>query len=93
MHPSMRTQRASLVIMGSATLIPELLESAGVLPHSYVFHDGMMTVVSQLAVLAEPSAMMFLTVTSVGLLFAEWWAAHKVVNALKEADERLCLHS
>ena len=92
-HPRPRTQRVSLFIMSSATIAPLVLEGLGVLPRSYVFHDGVMTVVSQLSVLNETTTMTFLTLTSTALLYAAWWVIQQVVNALKEADERLCLQA
>ncbi len=92
-NPSKRLQRLGLAAMGLTLLVPLLLESLGVLPRSYVFHDGVMMVVSQLAVLSERETTIVLLCTTLFPLLTAWSSVQSVVAALKEAEESLYLQA
>jgi hypothetical protein len=91
--PAKVIQRMGFLLMASTVFLPLFLEYVGVFPRSYVFRNGVMTVVSQLAMLREKETIIVISFTTLFTLLSSWLSIQRVVNALKDAEERLCLQA
>ena len=82
--------------IGTEFLYPAMalvLELAGVLPHSYIFRSGEMSILPNVCDFSERGTLGFLSVTSVFLLLVCSTSIRRIRNALTAAEERISVQA
>jgi hypothetical protein len=83
----------NLLAYVGVVVIPMVLEWAKVLPTSYVFHEGAMTMVPVIIELPEIPTRIALTVASVGALVGATLFVYRATDMLNSMRRRLALQS
>jgi eukaryotic-like serine/threonine-protein kinase len=87
-HPDRLLRWISLVGSALVIALPVVLEAVGVLPASYVFEHGRLSVVPQMNELPSPVTEVFLTVAHLGLAVIPALFVARLRNALSAAQQR-----
>jgi eukaryotic-like serine/threonine-protein kinase len=88
-HPYRNIRYASVTIAAIVMVLPVVLERLGVVPASYVFHDGVWTIVPQLVDLPEVGTHVFLAIANVGMIVIPCLFIAKIREELSRAQLRL----
>ncbi|MBI2897471.1 MAG: protein kinase [Deltaproteobacteria bacterium] len=91
--PNGLLQRAALFFGCLAMLAPLVLECAGILPPSYSFAGGAMTIRAQANSFAPGPTLAFLTLANLGVVVGPALFVSRVGRALARAERRLHLHA
>jgi len=93
MHASKGGRRTAVILLGTlAILVPLALELLGVVPSSFAFADGRLTITSRVAELAFTPTVVLLTTLSVALAVIPSLIVARAHDAAEEAKERLAAH-
>jgi serine/threonine-protein kinase len=85
--------RHAVVLGALAIVVPFGLQMAGVIPPSYGFRDGAVTIYPRITNFPPAGTLAFLLLASVGLIVAPAVIASRVRASLARAEERLFMQS
>jgi eukaryotic-like serine/threonine-protein kinase len=93
LHPDRGVRGTAWAMMSSAFLVPLLLEATGVLPSSYRFTNGEITVIPHMTELAQLPSLVFVSTGTMLMLIATGKYVGRVSDALRSAEAKLFLQA
>jgi hypothetical protein len=92
-HPYQRARLLAFVLGTIAMILPACLELLGVLPDSYAFEAGRMSILPQVAELPRLPTSVFLIVASFSMMIVPCVFIHRLRAALNEAQVQLMVQA
>jgi serine/threonine-protein kinase len=93
LHANRRGRQFIGLVGVLAMLVPAALELLHIVPPSYAFANGSVTILPRMTDLAPHQTMLVMLVTSIALVITPAFVAGRMHDALAEAERRLFLHA